>query len=156
LIQQGTASDARLDARELGAWRGLLRVRAALAVELDHELQAEHGLALSEYEVLMLLADAPERRLRLADLASQALVTQSGISRLVDRLERGALVARVRCEEDRRGFFAALTDEGARRLEQARPTHLAGVRRRFLAHFSPEELDALGAAWERVLPGASR
>ena len=141
-----------LDTRELAAWRGLLRVRAALAAELDRELQAEHGLPLSHYEVLMLLGDAPGGRLRLTELAASAILTQSGVSRLVDRLERDGLVRRVPCEEDRRGFFAELTESGAELLGRARPTHLAGVRRRFLERFSDEELDELAGFWRRVLP----
>ena len=150
MTEQVTAT--QLGARELAAWRGLLRVRAALAAELDRELQTAHGLPLAHYVVLMLLADAPGRRLRLTELAASALLTQSGVSRLVDRLAREGLVRREPCEEDRRGFFAVLTEAGVEVLARARPTHLDGVRRRFLAHFSDEELDELGSFWRRLLP----
>lgn len=145
-----------LTSTELAAWRGFLRVHAALARELDRELEAEHGLSLSSYEVLIFLRDAPERMLRMSELAESVLLSQSGITRLVDRLEREGLVERVRCEFDRRGLFARLTDEGAARLAGARPTHLRGVRERFLDRFDEVELRSLAAVWDRILPGSAQ
>ena len=143
-----------LSPAELGAWRGFLRVHSALIHELDRELEEAHGLPLTHYEVLLHLESAPGHRLRMAELAASVLLSQSGITRLVDRLERGGLVTREPCPEDGRGLLAALTPEGLRRLQAARPTHLAGVRRRFLAHFDERELRGLADAWERVRPGA--
>jgi DNA-binding MarR family transcriptional regulator len=140
---------------ELGAWRGLLRVHSAIVRELDHELQEAHGLPLTHYEVLIYLYAAPGRRLRMSELASSVLLSQSGVTRLVDRLERDGLVARERCDDDRRGLFARLTTAGVARLAKARPTHLAGVRRLFLRQFSDEELADLAELWERVLPGSA-
>lgn len=151
-----TSRESGLTPRELGAWRGLLRVHAALVRELDHELETEHGLPLNQYEVLLLLAFAEEGRVRMSELADGVLLSQSGLTRLVDRLERAGLVARERCQHDRRGLYARITPEGRRRFDAARATHLHDVRERFLDRFSPEELDALAAAWEKVLPGASR
>lgn len=149
------AGATQLTAEELGAWRGLLRVHAALVHALDQELQEAHGLPLHEYEVLLVLEHAPEGRLRMTELAASALLSQSGLTRLVDRLERDGLVARERCEDDRRGLYARLTPAGLARLQEARPTHLAGVRTRFLAPFEAEEQRLLASFWERVLPGAS-
>jgi DNA-binding MarR family transcriptional regulator len=140
---------------ELGAWRGLLRVHSGIVRELDRELQGAHGLPLTHYEVLIYLHAAPGRRLRMSDLASSVLLSQSGVTRLVDRLERQGLVERERCDDDRRGLYARLTPAGAARLQKARPTHLAGVRRLFLRQFDEEELAHLAALWERVLPGSS-
>ena len=140
---------------ELGAWRGLLRVHSAIARQLDHELQEAHALPLTHYEVLIYLNAAPGRRLRMSELASSVLLSQSGVTRLVDRLEREGLVARERCDDDRRGLYARLTPAGVSRLAKARPTHLAGVRRLFLRQFSDEELAELARLWERVLPGSS-
>src|SRR5262245_47888751 len=97
---------------ELAAWRGLLRVHSALVHDLDAELRATHGLSLHEYEVLLHLADAAGERLRMSDLANAVLLSQSGLTRLVDRLVRAGSVERTRCEEDRRGHFAALTSVG--------------------------------------------
>jgi DNA-binding MarR family transcriptional regulator len=143
----------QLSPTELGAWRGFLRVHSALVHELDRELEETHGLPLTHYEVLLYLESAPGRRLRMAELASSVLLSQSGVTRLVDRLEREGLVVREPCPEDRRGLLAALTPAGLRRLEEARPTHLAGVRRRFLVYFDERELRTLADAWERVRPG---
>jgi DNA-binding MarR family transcriptional regulator len=140
---------------ELAAWRGLLRVHAALAKALDAELAAEHELPLSSYEVLITLRDAPGRRCRMAELADRVLLSRSGMTRLVDRLEHEGLLERTTCSSDGRGCFAVLTPAGGALLARARPTHLAGVRERFLRHFSREELATLGSWWERVLPGAA-
>lgn len=139
---------------ELAAWRGLLRVHAALFKALDAELEAAHGVPLSSYEVLIYLRSSPGRRLRMADLAERVLLSRSGMTRLVDRLERDGLLAREQCSDDARGCYATLTSRGESFLEEARPTHLAGVRERFLRHFSPAELELLGECWERVLPAA--
>jgi len=143
-----------LDAVELGAWRGLLRVHAALVRGLDAELEAAHDLPLSSYDVLIYLRSAPGRRLRMADLADSVLLSRSGLTRLVDRLVREGLIVRDTCESDGRGSFAVLTDEGEELLARARPTHLAGVRERFLRHFSEDELRTLAGFWERVKPGS--
>lgn len=140
---------------ELAAWRGLLRVHTALVKALDAELAAAHDLPLSSYEVLITLESAPNRKRRMAELADSVLLSRSGMTRLVDRLEQHGLLERDTCTDDGRGCFAVLTDKGAELLERARPTHLAGVRERFLVHFSEDELQRFAAAWERVLPGAA-
>ena len=144
-----------LTGTELGAWRGLLRVHAALVRELDAELDEAHGLPLSSYDVLIYLQAAPDKRLRMAELADSVLLSRSGVTRLVDRLEREGLIVRDNCASDGRGLYAVLTDEGEAMLAKARPTHLAGVRERFVRHFSEEELEQLASYWERVQPGAA-
>jgi DNA-binding MarR family transcriptional regulator len=149
----GPRGAAQLDARQLRAWRGMLRVHAAMTKALDAQLEAEHGLTLSSYEVLMYLNDAEGRRMRMSDLASTVILSRSGLTRLVDRLERDGLLERQTCASDARGCFASLTETGRRQLQAARATHLSAVRTLFLDHFGEAELDALGAAWERVLPG---
>jgi DNA-binding MarR family transcriptional regulator len=142
---------SRLDSRELRAWRGLLRVHAQLSKALDAQLDAAHGLPLTSYEVLMYLSDADAGRMRMNDLAASVLLSRSGLTRLVDRLERDGYLERCSCAHDARGAFAVLTPAGREKLEAARETHLAGVRELFLSRFSDEELDALGSAWDRVL-----
>jgi DNA-binding MarR family transcriptional regulator len=137
---------------ELEAWRGLLRVHASVLKALDAELDAAHGLPLSSYEVLTQLADAPDHRMRMCDLADSVLLSRSGMSRLVDRLERDGLLVRCACSHDARGAFACITDAGLALLEQARPTHVAGIRRRFLAQFGEDELRLLATFWDRVAP----
>ena len=144
-----------LNATELGAWRGLLRVHTALVRELDAELDAAHDLPLSSYDVLIYLRSAPRKRLRMAELADSVLLSRSGVTRLVDRLEREGLIVRDTCTSDGRGCFAVLTEAGEDMLARARPTHLAGVRERFLRHFEPAELEQMAAWWNRAMPGAA-
>lgn len=144
-----------LAAPELAAWRGLLRAHTHLVKELDAELEQAHGMPLSSYEVLIFLEAAPGHRLRMADLADRVLLSRSGMTRLVDRLETLGLLERHKCSDDARGYWAVLTSPGLEFLDRARPTHLAGVRERFLQHFSSEELERLAEYWDRLLPGAS-
>jgi DNA-binding MarR family transcriptional regulator len=144
-----------LRSEELAAWRGLLRVHSALVKALDAELLAAHELPLTSYEVLINLQAAPGRRRRMAELADGVLLSRSGMTRLVDRLERDGLLARDACTDDGRGTYAVLTDKGEACLAGARRTHLDGVRERFLRHFEPDELRTLAGLWERVLPGAA-
>jgi DNA-binding MarR family transcriptional regulator len=146
-------SGAQLNADELGAWRGFLRVHSKLTRELDAELAATHGLPLSSYEVLLFLNEAPDGRLRMAQLADSVLLSPSGLTRLVDRLEKAGLVRRESCPSDRRGFEAVITDKGRAAFAEARPTHLSGVRRRFLEHFSTDDMRTLGKYFDRVLQG---
>jgi DNA-binding MarR family transcriptional regulator len=145
----------QLDERELRAWRGMLRAHAALTKALDADLDAAHGLPLSSYEVLLYLADAEGGRMRMRDLASSVILSRSGLTRLADRLEREGLIARESCPSDARGSYAVITPAGVGKLAAARATHLAGVRSLFLQHFSADELDVLGDAWDRVVPGAA-
>ncbi len=140
---------------ELAAWRGLLRIHSALVKALDAELLAGHDLPLTSYEVLINLQAAPARRRRMAELADGVLLSRSGMTRLVDRLERDGLLERDQCTDDGRGTYAVLTDKGDALLVQARRTHLDGVRERFLQHFEPDELRTLAGLWNRVLPGAA-
>jgi DNA-binding MarR family transcriptional regulator len=140
-----------LSDRELAAWRGLLEAHSALVAELDAELERDHGLPLTSYEVLMYLDDAPGGKLRMGELADRLLLSRSGITRLVDRLARQGLLERERCEDDGRGYYALLTPLGRETLAASRPAHLAGVRRRFIDRLEPDEIDALGAIWGRLL-----
>jgi DNA-binding MarR family transcriptional regulator len=144
------SSSSLLSDRELAAWKGMLATHSRLVHELDAELEREYGLPLSSYEVLMNLADAEGDRLRLGELADRLLLSRSGITRLADRLERQGLIERRRCDDDGRGYFAQLTDRGRALVGAARPDHLAGVRRHFLDRLGPDEIDALGAIWERL------
>jgi DNA-binding MarR family transcriptional regulator len=139
-----------LDAEELGAWRGLLRTHSALTKALDAELVRAHGLPLSSYEVLLFLADSPDGQMRMSELADGVLLSRSGLTRLVDRMQREGLLRRERCEDDARGWFAAITPKGRELFTRARKTHLDGVRERFLSHFTREELRSLAAFWERI------
>jgi DNA-binding MarR family transcriptional regulator len=145
----------QLSARELAAWRGFLRVHSGIVRELNTELELTHALPLAHYEVLLYLDAAPCGKLTMSELAQSVLLSQSGVTRLVDRLVQSGLVVREGCSEDRRVMYARLTDEGRDALTGARPTLIEGVRQRFLAHFDDAELDVLAGAWERVRPGAT-
>jgi DNA-binding MarR family transcriptional regulator len=144
-----------LDERELCAWRGLLRSYASLSKALDARLEAAHGLPLTSFEVLKYLGDAEGHRMRMCDLAESVILSRSGLTRLVDRLEREGLLVRESCVSDARGAFAKLTPAGREKLTAAWATHRAGVRSLFLEHLTDEDLYTLAAIWARVLPGAS-
>jgi DNA-binding MarR family transcriptional regulator len=149
-----TAEEQALSEGELRAWRGLKRAHASLAKRVDAELERTHGLPLSTYEVLHHLVESSGGRMRMCDLAEQAQLSRSGLTRLADRLEREGLLERCSCEHDARGAYACLTDLGRARLRAARGTHLAVVREQFLSRFSEDELGALAEIWERIAPCA--
>ena len=140
------ADDPRLD-----AWRNFVHAHARLTRRLDEELQAAHRLSLAEYDALLQLANAPGRRLRMSALADRVLLSRSGITRLVDRLEAAGMVERTACTTDARGAEAALTDAGLGRLRSASATHLDGVRRLFLDVVAPEDRAAMERGLDRVL-----
>ena len=141
---------ATLGEPELDAWRGFLRAHTALTRELDAELIAAHGLSLSSYEVLLFLAESPNGRMRMSELADSVLLSRSGLTRLVDRLAEDGLLERRPCSSDARGWFAALTPKGRATFEEARRTQLDGVRRMFASSFSDEELELLGGCFARL------
>src|SRR5436305_12544159 len=129
----------KLDDRRLAAWRALLASHAALIGRLGEELQEEKGLPLPWYEVLLWLGQAPDGRMRMGELADSLLLTPSGVTRLVDRMESDGLVARQRCPSDRRGWHAVITPAGRARLRAAAPVHLRGIQRHFASHLSDEQ-----------------
>jgi DNA-binding MarR family transcriptional regulator len=136
---------------ELDAWIAFLRAHAAVTRQLDRELVTEHGLTINDYEVLLHLSHAPERILRRVDLAERILLTPSGITRLLDGLERSGLVVKAACASDARVVYAKLTDKGAKRLEAASKSHLSSVRSLFSERFEEDELEQL-AEFLRRLP----
>src|SRR5919202_6902466 len=135
------ASPAQLDrdAPEVRAWARLLRAHAALTRRFSSQLLEAHGLTLNDYEVLLHLAHAPERRLRRVDLAEQVLLTPSGVTRLLSGLERAGYVDRAACDTDARVTYAVLTKDGHEKLREAAPTHLGGIRELFSDLYAPDE-----------------
>jgi DNA-binding MarR family transcriptional regulator len=121
------------------AWTRFLRAHAAITRQLSARLESEHGLTLSDFDVLAQLYLAPERTLRRIDLARQVLLTASGITRLLDGLERAGWVAKARCDTDARVTYAVLTDDGVRKFEEVQATHLADVEELFGARLSDDE-----------------
>jgi DNA-binding MarR family transcriptional regulator len=153
-VREGAANGAAPPAVELAeeAWRGLLRARACLAKHLDAELERAHGLPMSSYEVLHLLAQASDGRMRMRDLADHAQLSRSGLTRLADRLEREGLLHRCSCDHDARGAYACLTEAGRERVGEARRTQRAVVREHFVTRFSEQELRAMAEMWQRIAP----
>ena len=139
-----------LDEPGIGAWRSFLIAHARITRRLDEELQVAHGLSLAEYDALLQIARAPGRRVRMNVLAERVILSRSGITRLVDRLETAGSVERMACTTDARGQEAVLTPLGLERLRIAATTHLDGVRRYFLDRLEPAELAALEATLRRV------
>lgn len=134
----------------IGAWRNFLTAHARVTRRLDEELQAAHGLSLAEYDALLQIAHAPGRRVRMNVLAERVILSRSGITRLVDRLEADGSVERIACATDARGQEAVLTEAGLDRLRTAATTHLDGVRRLFLGRLDETALDGLEASLGRV------
>jgi DNA-binding MarR family transcriptional regulator len=132
------------------AWRSFLISHARITRRLDEELQVAHGLSLAEYDALLQIAHAPSRRVRMNVLAERVILSRSGITRLVDRLEAAGSVERAACSTDARGQEAVLTPVGLERLRSAATTHLDGVRRYFLDRLDPADLVALETSLSRV------
>ena len=140
----------RLSRSEGAAWGGFLRTHARVTQRLDADLRERHDLPLTWYDALWQLWNSAGGQLRMTELAERVLLTQSGLTRLVSRLEAEGLVERLPDPEDGRATLAGLTASGRRRLADAHRTHLEGIRRHFLAPLDGEHLEALADAWRRV------
>ena len=132
------------------AWRNFLLAHARVLARLDADLTAECDMTLAEYEVLMHLVESPEHRLRMNELAELARLSPSGLTRRFDALVRRGWVVRERCDQDRRGVLARLTDEGLERIEAARPVHARGQRAYFADVLGRDELELLADAMGRL------
>ncbi len=141
-----------LTSAELAAWRTFLRAHATVVRALESELMAEHDLPLASYDVLVQLSEAPDRRLRMTELADRVLLSRSGLTRLADRLEREGLLRREACPSDARGTLAVLTDAGLARLEAAWPTHLRGVQEHVTGRLSSAEIGQLSSLLGKLVP----
>ncbi|GAA4098353.1 MarR family winged helix-turn-helix transcriptional regulator [Nonomuraea soli] len=130
----------RPTSEELAVWRLLHRAQVQIAGRLEDDLMKAHDLPLASYEVLLRLSEAPGLRLRMNDLAHRVLLSRSGLTRLVDRLQREGLVSREACESDARGLYAVLTAQGKARVEEATPVYLRGIRRHFLDLLDPDDV----------------
>ena len=139
------------DERRVAAWRALIASHAALIDRLGEELQEEKGLPLPWFEVLLFLSRAPDGHMRMGELAGSLLLTPSGITRLVDRMEADGLVHRQQCPNDRRGWNAVITPAGRQRLRSATPVHLRGIEQHFGRHVTDHEADLLADVLGRVL-----
>lgn len=149
---EGTPAPLRPSDWRIGVWRSFLRAHATVARALERDL-ADTGVPLGWYDVLLQLAEAPERRLRMADLADRVLLSRSGLTRLVDRLQAEGYVRREPSRDDARGTYTVLTRAGFEALRRVVPVHLGGVRQNWLAHFSDDELRVLSELLGRLAPG---
>jgi DNA-binding MarR family transcriptional regulator len=136
--------------QRLASWVAYLRSHAAITRQLNTDLLNEHGLTLSDYEVLLLLCHAEEGAMRRVDLAQGVLLTASGITRLLDGLERAGFVEKAACDSDARVSYAKVTEAGRAKLAEASETHLAGIDELFTARFSEEELESLAGLLSRL------
>jgi DNA-binding MarR family transcriptional regulator len=147
----------RADARPLTSydprlqpWRAFLTAHARITRRLDEELRAEHDISLAEYDALLTIADAPDRRIRMRQLADRVLLSKSGVTRLIDRLVLDGLVERRACASDARGAEAVLTTAGLDRLRHASRTHLRGINEHFLAAVGPDDLSSIQRSMQAV------
>ena len=138
---------------EVEAFVALLRAHAALTRRLNAELMNDHGLTLSDFEVLLRLSRASDRRMRRVDLADQILLSASGVTRLLDGLERHGLVERAACASDRRVVYAVLTDAGLERLRVAADSHFGQVEAYLGSRFESDELTELTTLLDRLGEG---
>src|SRR4051794_3150687 len=132
-------------------WRRWLRMNALLPGALHRELQADAGLSLPDFDVLVQLTDSPESRVRVSDLARGLQWERSRVSHHVTRMERRGLVRREECRDDGRGAWVVLTDQGRTTIEQAAPGHVATVRRLVFDAVTPREMEVLAGVIEKVL-----
>jgi len=149
-MSSGNLQDEFLTDAEFRAWHGCLRFSNNAMQALDQALRAVHEISLSEFDVLITLFNAPDDRLRMTELSKRALLTASGMTQLVTRLDSRGLVSRSVDETDRRSFFATLTKAGHRRLREARPTHNEIVRSLLTRRLSAAQLATMGDLWAAV------
>jgi DNA-binding MarR family transcriptional regulator len=150
--EQPAAENGRISpsAEEIAVWRSFLRAHAQLIRTLEAELAQAADMPIASYDVLVQLAEAPDHRLRMTDLADRVLLSRSGLTRMIDRLERDALVRREPVPDDARGMYAVLTRAGVERLRSASHVHLPGVGAHFVKRFNRHELDQLGRLLGRL------
>ena len=143
--------DEYLTATEFRAWHGSLQFTNTTIRALDVALAAAHGISVKEFDVLITLFNAPNGKLRMTELAERVVLSASGVSHLVTRLERDGLVRRTADPQDGRSFFAELTRAGHRRLHDSRPTHNAVVRAHLSDRVTAKQLETLGDLWDAIL-----
>jgi DNA-binding MarR family transcriptional regulator len=141
---------ARMSRFRIESWVSFLRAHSAITRQLNADLLAEHGLTLNDYEVLLCLAREPNGMLRRVDLAETVILTASGITRLLDGLERAGFVERASCASDARVSYAKITDEGRAKLDEAAVTHVAGIAELFLDRYSEAERETLAGLLARL------
>ena len=150
--QPQTSATRWLSSPEMRAWRAFVTASTRLQEAFDRDL-APHGLSMPDYEVLAHLSEAPDRRLRMSELADISLISRSRLSHRMKVLEGAGWVTREMCVDDRRGFFAVMTEAGWQKIVAAAPDHVASVRRHLIDVLTTEELEVMAAAFEKVVAG---
>ena len=148
--------DTELEQSRLQAWRSFLTAHAALINRIEHELEQAEVVPLAWYDVLLALYEAPNQRLRMNELADAIVLSRSGLTRLVDRLEGEGLLSRERCGTDRRGAYAVLTDKGLATLRRTWPVYEKGIVEHFAHYVSDDEARILTEVFQRVLAAVRR
>ena len=146
---QNATTPRWLNAAEMKAWRRYIIASRRLLEALDLDL-ASHELSMADYEVLAQLSDAPERKLRMSELADVAMLSRSRLSHRIKVMEQAGWVKREACPEDKRGFFAVMTGKGWKAIVGAAPDHVESVRTRFVDHLTKEDQRVLSEIFERV------
>jgi DNA-binding MarR family transcriptional regulator len=145
-----TKKDVRwLNPREMKAWRSYIIASRRMLEALDNDL-ADSELTMADYEVLAQLSDAPERKMRMSELAEISMISKSRLSHRMKVMEKAGWVKREECPSDRRGYFAVMTDKGFKAIEKAAPTHVASVRNRFVDHLTVKDQEELSKIFDRV------
>lgn len=155
MTSQVLSEQARTSEQPTAVFVALVRAHSHATRQLSSQLTADHGLTISDYEVLLRLSRAPDRRMRRVDLAEQVLLTASGITRLLDGLERSGYVERGSCDSDRRVVYAVLTDAGLAKQQAASETHVAQVGEYFASRYDAGEMTTLVELLERIYAGES-
>lgn len=138
-----------LNQREMKAWRSYIIASRRLLEALEADLDG-HDLSMADYEVMAQLSEAPGRRMRMSELAEQAMISKSRLSHRMKVMERAGWIKREECSEDRRGYWAVMTDKGWRAIVSAAPDHVSSVRRRFIDQLSPVEQESLTATFTHL------
>lgn len=153
LFDRMVGMDTKLDPLWLQTWRMFITAHAKLIGEIDQRLREAHQIPLNWYDVLIELYEAADHRLRMSDLADRVLLTRSGLTRLVDKLEHEGLLRREIDPQDRRGFYAILTEAGIDAMRQAWPVYAEGISTLFVQHISREEAEVLSKVFSRLAAG---
>ena len=146
----------KLDELHLSAWRAFITAHALLIDAIDRELAQAGRVSLQWYDVLIELYEAPDRRLRMSELARKVVLTKSTVSRLVDRLEKEGLLERQNAPTDGRGAYAVLTEKGVQALREAWSVYASGIRTYFAQHLTADEASALSAVMQKMIDAAAQ
>ena len=139
----------------MAVWQSFLKAHAGVAVALNKELEEEREMPVGWYSVLLNLSQAPDGKMRMQELAESVLLSFSGMTRLLDRMEAAGLVKRRACSEDRRGIFAVITPEGRDAFKNAAPVHIRGIQEHFARHLTDDEVSVLESALGKIVAASA-